>query len=112
MSDEAVLRRKRLDANVRPLSPRTHTVHYPVLSAGQASLTFGRGTAVGRLLKVYSTARYVLLDPTEGIGIGSLCLPSPQYRVYTSKQVSGAAPNGVKTWCSVDFKGQGGQIYV
>ena len=45
---------------------------------GQVSLTFGRGTAVGRLLKVYSTARHGLLDPTEGIGIGSLCLPSPQ----------------------------------
>ena len=63
-----------------PSSPPAmlHTVHYPVLSAGQVSLTFGRGTAVGRLLKVYSTARYGLLDPTEGIGIGSLCLPSPQ----------------------------------
>ena len=38
--------------------PRRHTVHYPVLSAGQVSFTFGRGTAVDRLLEVYSTARY------------------------------------------------------
>ena len=38
-----------------------HTVHYPVLSAGQVSLTLGRGTAVDRLLKVPSTARYGLL---------------------------------------------------
>ena len=89
-----------------------HVVHYLVLSAGQVSLTFGRGTAVGRLLKVYNTARYGLLHPTEGIGIGCLCLPCPQYRVYTSNRVSGAAPNGVKTWCSADFKGQRGLIDV
>ena len=40
---------------------RRHTVHYPVLSVGQVCSTSGRGTAVGRLLKVLSTARYGLL---------------------------------------------------
>ena len=33
--------------------PMEHVVHYLVLSAGQVSLTFGRGTAVGRLLNSY-----------------------------------------------------------
>ena len=45
-----------------------HTVHYPVLSAGQVSLTLGRGTAVDRLLKVLSTARYRAPQATEGKG--------------------------------------------
>ena len=45
-----------------------HTVHYPVLSAGQVSSTSGRGTAVDRLLKVLSTARYRAPQATEGKG--------------------------------------------
>ena len=47
-----------------------HTVHYPVLSAGQVSSTSGRGTAVDRLLKVLSTARYRAPQATEGKGAG------------------------------------------
>ena len=45
-----------------------HTVHYPVLPAGLSSYTFGRGTAVDRLLKVLSTARYRAPQATEGKG--------------------------------------------
>ena len=47
-----------------------HTVQYPVpvLSAGQVSATSGRGTAVGRLLKVLSIARYSPSQVTGGNG--------------------------------------------
>ena len=51
-----------------------------------------------RLLEVYSTARYGHLALLKGIGIGSFCLPSPQYKVYTSNRISSAAPDGVRTW--------------
>ena len=45
-----------------------HTVHYPVLSAGQVPCTLGRGTGVVRLLAVLSTARYSPPGATEGKG--------------------------------------------
>ena len=45
-----------------------HTVHYPVLSAGQVPCTLGRGTGIVRLLAVRSTARYDPPGATEGKG--------------------------------------------
>ena len=51
-----------------PSGAMLHIVHYPVLSAGQVFGTLGRGTALDRLLKVLSTARYRTPQATEGQG--------------------------------------------
>ena len=42
-----------------------HTVHYPVLSAGQVPCTLGRGTGVVRLLAVLSTGVQLGIAPLE-----------------------------------------------
>jgi hypothetical protein len=58
-----------------------HVVHYPVLSAGQVFHTLGRGTALARLLKVLSTARYRPAKASEGSGTEGHQVP--QVSVYT-----------------------------
>ena len=66
--------------------PRTHTVHYLVLSAGQFSHTFGIGIALDRLPKVLSTGRYRLSQATEGQGTDQdMVLQVPVHTVRTGR---------------------------